>query len=282
MARTLIGAIRNKSPVPYVQRGAGHHTFMPTFASTGSMSAQMDAVTRVGTLYAMVDRIITAYSQVEWRLYRVSKDGRRRYESGTSGVQDGRKEVTKHPALELWKKPNPFFMGAAFRESAQQHEELVGEQYWVIVKNAVGLPQEMWFVRPDRMFPVPDADNFLAGWIYRGPGGEEIPLRVDEVIQLRRPHPKDPYRGLGAVQAIMGDLDARYLSSEYNRNFFLNSAMPGGIIEADNNISDEDFDQFQARWAKTHKGVANAHRVAIRRRCNSPGDNVGVLRSSDR
>ncbi len=263
MARTLIGTLLNKSPVPYVPRGAGKRNWLPTTSNVGGMGAQMDALGQVGTLYAIVDRIITAYSQVEWRLYRVPKDGRRKYEPGTSGALDGRTEVTKHPALDLWRRPNPFFLGTAFRESSQQHEELVGEQYWVIAKNRFGLPQEMWFVRPDRMEPVTDATNFLVGYVYRGPAGEEVPLGVDDVIYLRRPHPKDPYRGMGAVQAILGDLNARYLSTEYNRNFFLNSATPGGIIQSENNISDEDFNQFQARWAETHKGVANAHRVAI-------------------
>lgn len=263
MARTLLGPLLNKSPVPYVPRATGRRSWLPSAASVGGMEAQMDAQGRVGTLFAIVDRIITAYSQVEWRLYRVPKDGRRRYESGTSGTQDPRVEVTKHPALNLWRRPNPFFFGSAFRESAQQHEELTGEQYWVIARNAVGLPEEMWFVRPDRMMPVPDSENFLVGYIYRGPAGEEVPLAKEDVIFLRRPHPKDPYRGLGAVQSILGDLDATYLSTEYNRNFFLNSATPGGVIESESNISDEDFNQFQARWAETHKGVANAHRVAI-------------------
>lgn len=263
MARTLLGPLLNKAPVPYVPRGVGRRGWLPSAANPGGMEAQMDAVGRVGTLFAIVDRIITAYSQVEWRLYRVPRDGRRRYESGTTGTQDPRVEVTKHPALDLWRRPNQFFFGSAFRESAQQHEELTGEQYWLIVRNKLGLPQELWFVRPDRMMPVPDAENFLAGYIYRGPAGEEVPLSLDDVIFLRRPHPKDPYRGLGAVQAILGDLDATYLSTEYNRNFFLNSATPGGIIESENNVSDEDFNQFQARWAESHKGVANAHRVAI-------------------
>lgn len=263
MARTLLGPLLNKAPVPYVPRGTGRRSWHPATAAAGGMQAQMQAVGRVGTLFSIVDRIITAYSQVEWRLYRVPKDGRRRYESGTTGTQDPRVEVTRHPALDLWRRPNPFFFGSAFRESAQQHEELTGEQYWIIVKNKVNLPQELWFVRPDRMEPVADATNFLAGYIYHGPGGEDVPLAVEDVIFLRRPHPEDPYRGLGAVQSILGDLDARYLSTEYNRNFFLNSATPGGVIEAENNISDEDFNQFQARWAETHKGVANAHRVAI-------------------
>jgi HK97 family phage portal protein len=264
MARTLLGGLlRNKAPVPYVPSGVGRRGWHPSTATPSGMQAQMDALGRVGTLFAIVDRIVTAYAQVEWRLYRVPKDGRRRYESGTSGAQDSRVEVTKHPALDLWRKPNPFFMGTAFRESTQQHEELTGEQYWIIERNRFGLPQELWFVRPDRMEPIPDSQNFLIGYVYHGPGGEDVPLRTEDVIFLRRPHPTDPYRGLGAVQAILGDLDATYLSTEYNRNFFLNSATPGGVIQSENNISDEDFNQFQARWAETHKGVANAHRVAI-------------------
>lgn len=262
MGRTLLGAVlKNKAPVPYVHRARGR-SYLPSTSPTGGMVAQMQAQGQVGTLFAITDRIITAYSQVEWKLYRTPRDGRRRYSGSTSGMQDNRIEVTKHPALDLWHRPNPFFFGSAFRESTQQHEELTGEQYWIIVRK-FGIPAELWFVRPDRMEPVPDANNFLAGYIYHGPGGEDVPLSKDDVIFLRRPHPLDPYRGLGAVQSILGDLDATYLATEYNRNFFRNSATPGGIIEAESNISDEDFHQFQQRWQETHKGVANAHRVAI-------------------
>lgn len=265
MARTFLGPVfGNKAPVPYVSRSVARYSRTPPTTPTTGMEAQMRTVGQVGTLFAITDRIISSYSQVEWKLYRVPKDGRRRYshDYGTSNTQDDRIEVTRHPALSLWNKPNDFFSGSAFRESAQQHEELTGEQYWVLVKQGA-LPVEMWFVRPDRMKPVVDPEKFLVGYIYTAPDGEEIPLRVDEVIFLRRPHPLDPYRGLGAVQSIMGELDAQYLSTEWNRNFFLNSATPGGVIEAEQNISDEDFDQFQARWAETHRGVSNAHRVAV-------------------
>lgn len=263
MARTFLGPVfGNKTPVPYVSRHVARYSRVAPTTPTSGMEAQMRTVGQVGTLFAITDRIIGSYSQVEWKLFRVPKDGRRRYDHGTSSAQDDRVEVTRHPALNLWNSPNPFFRGYAFRESAQQHEELTGEQYWVIVKQG-SLPVELWFVRPDRMRPVPHPTKYLAGYIYTAPDGEEIPLSVDEVIFLRRPHPLDPYRGLGAVQSIMGELDAAYLSTEWNRNFFLNSATPGGVIEAEQNISDEDFDQFQARWAETHRGVANAHRVAI-------------------
>lgn len=263
MGRTLLGSLLNKTPVPYVPRMYARRGYTAPTTPVQGMEAQMRAQGANGTLFAICDRITTAYSQVEWRLYRCPRDGRRRYDSGTSSVLDDRVEVTRHPALELWRKPNPWFTGPSFRESAQQHEELTGEQYWLIVRNQFGLPMELWFVRPDRMEPVPHPVDYLSGYIYHGPSGEDIPLSTDDVIFLRRPHPLDPYRGLGAVQSILTDLDATYLAAEYSRNFFMNSATPGGVIEAEQNISDEDFNQFQQRWAETHRGVANAHRVAI-------------------
>jgi hypothetical protein len=47
----------------------------------------------------------------------------------------------------------------------------------------------------------------------------------------------DPYRGMGVVQTILVDLDATRASAEWNRNFFLNSAEPGGIVEVDRRLT---------------------------------------------
>lgn len=262
MARTLVGAFTNKNPVPYVQRARGYSPLTTTFISSSGYEAQMRALTRNGTLFAIVQRTIEGYAEVDWRLYRVPRDGRRRYDPGTAGAQDNRVEVTRHPALDLWRKPNPFFTGVTFRQVCQQHEELTGEQYWVLVKQG-SLVTEMWPVRPDRMFPVPHPTKYLAGYVYRSPDGEEIPLAVEDVIPVRNPNPLDIYRGLSAVASIMTDLDATSQASEYTSAWFRNGAAPGGVIQAEQNISDEDFDQFQARWKETHQGVNNANRVAI-------------------
>ncbi len=264
MARTLLGAlIKNKTPVPYVQRSTNYR--MPTSPAVTSygMEALLRAVTQNGTLYAIVQRTIEACAEVDWCLYRVPRDGRRKYDPGHSGTQDNRIEVTRHPALDLWRRPTPFHTGHAFREMSQQFEELTGEQYWVIQRNQAGLPYEMWPVRPDRMFPVPHPTEFLAGYVYRSAEGEEIPLGVDDVIFIRNPHPLDIYRGLSPVQTILTDLDATRQASEYTAAWFRNGAYPGGVIQAEQNISDEDFSQFQARWKETHQGTSNTNRVAI-------------------
>ncbi|CAM5622522.1 phage portal protein [Streptomyces aurantiogriseus] len=258
MARTLLGALFNRTntatttPVPFASRTASYGRGL--FGSQRGTTAQLDAMGAVSTLFAIVNRTAKAEAGVEWKLYRKAK----------SGKKEDRVEVTAHAALDLWNRPNPFYTQSVFVEAGAQHKQLTGETWWVIARDErVDLPLEMWVVRPDRIRPVPDPEKFLLGYMYTGPDGQEVALRKEDVIFIRTPHPTDPYRGIGPVQALLTDLDAVRYSAEWNRSFFLNSAEPGGIIEVPNGLSDDQFDELRERWNEQHKGVANAHRVAI-------------------
>lgn len=248
---TLARALENKAPA-YVGRGS---VGQPRYRAGGTES-QMRAMGVVGTLFSIVDRNASSTAAVTWHLYRKVAPGQR---------PEDREEVFRHAALDLWNRPNPFFTQGLFIETVQQPYELVGEGTMIVSRNPSfrSLPLELWPVRPDRLHPVPSADTYLAGWIYVAPDGERIPLRTDEVIQIRRPNPVDAYRGIGAVQTIQAELDGVRLSAEWNRNFFLNSAEPGGIVEIERRLSDDEFDELRARWQEQHQGTANAHRVAI-------------------
>ena len=240
-----------KTPVPFTPNSGGLH--LPWRPLTGA-EAQMRAMGSVGTLFAIVHRTSNATAQVEWKLWR----------KAASGLDEDRTEVTSHAALDLWNKPNPFMPRQELVETFQQHVDLTGEGWLVLARNPRSpLPLELWPVRPDRIQPIPHPTEFLTGYMYTGPGGEQVALRREDVIQLRMPNPLDPYRGMGPVQSILPDLDANRLAAEWIRNFFHNSAEPGGIIEVPNGLSDADFDELRDRWNEQHRGVANAHRVAI-------------------
>lgn len=254
MGKTLIGslarALTNRTPVPYV---SSRNLNLPWTRTTGA-ETQMRAMGSVGTLFAIVNRTSNATAQVTWRLWR----------KAPTGLPEDRVEVTRHAALDLWNHPNEFMTRQELVEALQQHIDLTGEGWIVISRNARSpLPLELWPVRPDRMEPIPHPVDFLSGYLYRGPGGEQVPLETRDVVFLRTPHPLDPYRGMGAVQTILSELDANRYSAEWNRNFFLNSAEPGGIIEVPNALTDAEFNDLRERWNEQHRGVANAHRVAI-------------------
>lgn len=244
---------RNASPVPLVSRSRDTIR-LPMLTGTNEDEKLMGAYGAVGTLFAIVNRITNATAQVEWNLWRTAK----------SGDKEDRVRVTRHAALDLWRKPNPFMPMQEFVETFGQHVELTGRCVWIVGRNPLAsLPLELWPVRPDRVHPVPDPKNFLKGYVYVSPDGEKVPLGLDEVIMLRMPNPLDPYSGLGPVQSILTDLESTKFSAEYNKNFFLNSAEPGGIIQVPERLSDDEFDEMSTRWNEQHRGVSKAHRVAI-------------------
>lgn len=243
--------VRNSAnpPVPYTGSRSSMFSNESSELPIGDQAYQ--AYGSVGTLFAIVSQIGNAVVSTEWHLYR----------KGPQRDKKRRKEVLNHGFLTVWNKPNDFYTGRFFRETVQQHLDLVGEG--VIVLNKVGgIVTEMWAVRPDRIHPVKHPKKFLTGYMYRIEG-EEVPLTLDQVIHIKMPNPVDPYRGMGPVQSVLHDIDAARYSAEWNRNFFINGASPGGVIKVDYRMGDDEFNQFVNRWRQQHQGVANAHRVAV-------------------
>jgi HK97 family phage portal protein len=268
MAKSLIGKVLNarppQRPIPFNDRW---NTQSGQLFGSGLQDrfTQLNAMGSQGTLFAVIQLLSTgAQAMGGWKLFRKNEDGRVRYTTADRG-SDQRQEVLRHAALKLWNQPNPFMTGAEFREIGWQYLELVGEWYWVLNRGASGkqVPTEIWPVRPDKMQPVPHPKNFLAGWVYTAPNGEQVPLLHSEVIQIKYPNPLDIYRGLSAVQALLADIDAAKYTAEWSRNFFLNSATPGGIVQFQKRLTDKEFDEFVARWREQHQGVARGHRVGV-------------------
>ena len=255
--RSIVGGLLNRAPVPFIR----DRLFTSVVAGSSNMEQHLGAMSAQSTLFAIVDRIASSEGSAEWRLYR----GKRPKESDVQALRD-RAEVTVHPALTVWNKPNPFYTQTEFVETIAQHYELTGEWWWTISRskllNGAGPPVELWPVRPDRIRPVKHPTEFITGYVY-GIGADQIPLRLDQVIFNKRPNPLDAYRGIGPVGTLLLDIEGEAAASAFNTQFFRSGAEPGGIIEVDENLTDAEFDQMTARWESQHKGVGNAHRVAV-------------------
>lgn len=243
---------RNSANPPVSYTGSRSSVFSNESSELPVGDQAYQAYGSVGTLFAIVSQIGNAVVSTEWHLYR----------KGPVRDKKRRKEVLNHGFLTVWNRPNDFYTGRFFRETVQQHLDLVGEGVIVLTKLG-GIVTEMWAVRPDRIHPVKHPSKYLTGYVYRSSGGEEVPLSIDQVIHIKLPNPADPYRGMGPVQSVLHDIDAARYSAEWNRNFFINGASPGGVIKVDYRMGDDEFNEFVARWRQQHQGVANAHRVAV-------------------
>lgn len=263
--KSAIRRLRNQAAGPPVPLTTAYRrgNMFDLGAGKGSRETYMRTYGKSGTVFSIVSLLQQAAAYPAWHLYKKQpQDGRRRYTTGDRG-SDQRTEVIQHAALSLWNKPNAYHSGFEFREGSNQHEELTGETFWVLDREATTFPTSMWYVRPDRMEPVPDPDDYLLGWVYTGPNGQQIPLTRDEVILEKLPDPLDPFRGLGPVASLLPNIEQQRYATEYQRNLFLNGANPGGLIQVDKRLSDAEYDELVNRWREAHQGVARAGRVGV-------------------
>ncbi len=251
LSRGAPRSIDNRSPVPLASRNRRIFGYNPA----GSMFEYLSMYLSDPVIRPIVARLFQGVSQTTWHLYKKS----------TTGDPQDRTEIMSHGVLDLISKPNDFQTFGEIMARGQQHWELVGETSIVLgFQPGVKYPIDMWVLRPDRIAPVPDPYLFLTGWIYTAPGdGEKIPLETRELLRMVDPNPVDPYRGAGAVQSLLRDLDAQRFTKEWQAEFFQNSAQPGGMIVADHRLDDAEFEEMRDRWAEQHQGVSKAHRVAI-------------------
>lgn len=257
--RTIVGP-DNKAPVPYVGKQAATTGGGFWLGAGRGRGDDLDAMGENGTLYGIISRLADAVSSIEWHMHDPAAGGKCEV-CGEAGVMLAPDYATD-PMFKLWTSPNPFFYGALHRETIAQHIDLTGENYQVVV-SLLGVPTELWSVRPDRMTPVPDRENYLLGWIYTGPDGERVPLLHEQVIQARTPDPNDSYRGMGPLGALAPSLSASRLAAEWAAKFYENNALPSGLIEFEEPMNDTDYRKFVERWREAHQGINNAHRVGI-------------------
>jgi len=261
--RLVNQARKSKAPIPLAPYNNRKGSIFDLGVGRMSKEAQLRTYAQSGTVYSIVSLLQMAPASIPWHLFKKQPvDGRVRYTTGDRG-SDQRIEVVQHAAVKLWQHPNAFHTNFEFQEGANQHLELAGETFWVLDTETFTFPTSMWYVRPDRMEPVPDPEDYLIGWIYTSPQGEQIPLKLKEVIQEKIPDPMDPFRGFSPTGSIMANIEQQKYATEYQRNLFINGATPGGMLTVPNRLTEPEFDELIARWRETHQGVARAGRVGV-------------------
>ena len=209
----------------------------------------LKAYGEVGWLFGANNLISEAVADVKWHLY--EKDG----------AQTG-DEVDRHPLLDMWAYVNPFQTKYEFIQLTQMYLGLVGEAFWVLNFNNLGVPAEMWLAPPQYMYVIPSSKTYISHYEYRRDFGR-LRLEVPEVIHIMNPNPANNYRGMGAAQSIGIDLDSERYATRYQQRLFYNDATPGMIIEYPDIPEKSERDKIRMEWDEIHRGWRNARKTGF-------------------
>ena len=167
---------------------------------------------------------------------------------------NGRIAIENHPLEQLISNPNPLTSRFELFEQTLGSLELHGNAYWFLSGDALGRPRQIWVLRPDRVSIVPDRKRVVGGYLYQI-DGQFIPLDAIEVIHFRRWHPGNDFYGLSPIAAARSAVLSDRHMADWNRNTFgKDQAVPAGIVNIHDFISDTDFERMKREWRQNYGG----------------------------
>jgi len=185
--------------------------------------------------------------------------------------QDGDR-VDSHPALDLIHDPAEHMTSTQFKSSITKHLLLAGDCFIEIVPEKIVYGDGRTSIKPSQLIPIippskieiiPGKDRFVDYYEYQSSSGDNIELDREEVAHLRFVSTSDKLYGLSPLQSMKKELAADEKAVSYNQKFFESSAAPGGILTSDQQMNPEAKNDMERRWNKAHRGVDNAHKVAV-------------------
>lgn len=180
-----------------------------------------------------------------------------------------RTKVTTGPAWDLLRHINPFWTPRRLYRMDELSMGIWGQSFWAIEKDSFNVPREIWWMKPSRVTPVPDRNNYIRGFLYHPiNGGEPIFFRPDEVVWFRYPNPLDELSPLSPLMAAQRAAETGSAMLDSNRQLFDQGLMVGGFVTptADkvsfNPTQADDLEKFLDR---RFRGAKGSHKWAVLR-----------------
>lgn len=177
-------------------------------------------------------------------------------------VWQGDRMLKRHPALELLRRPNPFMTSYQMTAGAMLHRDIAGNAYLLKVRSAAGRPVELWPLRPDRMFPVPDRQTFLRRWDYKV-GSETYPLALEDVIHFKTRNPLNDFLGMPPLLPIAARIDVDNWMRQFVGAFFRNAGVPAGLLNVQRQLDTGERELLRNRFRSEYGGPEGWHNLLV-------------------
>jgi hypothetical protein len=190
-----------------------------SYAPSRGTSELLDSYRGSAWLQAVVNRIGYHFAVVPWQLHErpdESRPGKRlqtrkfqalrggyRHKNIANALRLGElREIEQHPLLDVLNNPNPYMGGVAFRDMSCKFVDFTGECFHLVVKDALGIPYQLWPLSPTWIFRIPSPDRPTYDLSVMG---KTMSLSADDVIYIRRHELLNPFaRGTG-IGVSLGD-----------------------------------------------------------------------------
>jgi HK97 family phage portal protein len=178
-------------------------------------------------------------------------------------------EDTTHPAVQQYRKVNPFWTAPRLARMDELCMGLWGQTAWALEPGpGRGKPGEIWWLKPSRLKPVTHETEYIQRYAYHSLTGEIIFFDPEEIVWQRYPNPIDEFAPLAPLAAARLAADTSQAMMQSNRQLFKNGMQIAGLIvpPADKvTFSQEQAEDLERKLERRLTGVDKAHRWAVLR-----------------
>ncbi len=172
-----------------------------------------------------------------------------------------RKLAATHYAYSLLHdSPNRDMTAFAWREAAVSHVALWGNHYSWLDWDGAGRLRSIWPLTPDKVSVRRNTAKRLEYLLTTGAGN--VILDQQDILHIAGLG-FDGIVGYSVISKLREGIGLSLASREFSARFFANNAQPGGAITVPEVLSDEAYARLKESWESAHRGLTQAHRVAI-------------------
>lgn len=172
-----------------------------------------------------------------------------------------KEQIQEHPLIDLLTRPNPKMSGYVLKYLTEVWLQLRGEAGWLIERNGLRVPGELWPVPPHWVTEIPSINKPF--FVVQTPGGSIVKVDQKDIIWFTEPDPLNPYsRGLGSAEGIGDEVETDEYMAKWAKRFFFNDAKPPVVIQAPG-ADKATADRLKEEWMERYAGYHNAHKPAV-------------------
>ena len=209
----------------------------------------LEGYSRNEIVFACVEELATSAAEPTIRVMRKNAKGKA-------------EEVPNHPLLDLLDAPNPFMSRYQMIATLVMFRAIAGSAYLEKTRSAAGKTVQLWPLRPDRVFVLPDRHKHIGGWEYRL-DGETFELPVDQVIQTRTRNSLDDYYGLPPLAVCAERVDTDAMMRSFTLAFFRNAGVPAGLLNITKQVTAAERQIIRDKVRGETGGPQNWHQLLV-------------------
>lgn len=180
-------------------------------------------------------------------------------------VGKNREVAPEHPANRLVsKKPNACMSAFTYKQTLMHHVLTEGNGYAYVWRDNAGTPLDLLLLDPDDVQPVRIDGQpwYIYNSVNSGLDARRLP--GSDVIHIKGLG-YDGLRGYPVLDYHKDSLGAAIAARDHSGRFFQNDARPGGVLQHNGpgKLTPEARKNMRDSWERLHKGLSNAHKVAI-------------------